>query len=175
MFQILFQLLWKMPQELCTLACTTGEYSTVHSSHLFRDPLPASVRWHKGRVVIVGDAIHATLPYLGQGANQGIEDAAFLAKSLTDPKYSSIEEALVGFHEARHKKVGVMFCRILQYEVFDLVNKSTMMGKLELAKSDIGSTLRDFTFKMANKSGQLGNVFVKIWKQNAEDAAKSVQ
>ena len=60
-------------------------------------------------MVILGDAAHATLPYLGQGANQAIEDAAFLAKSLADPKFKTVEEALVDYHEARHKKVRI-FC-----------------------------------------------------------------
>jgi 2-polyprenyl-6-methoxyphenol hydroxylase-like FAD-dependent oxidoreductase len=31
--------------------------------------------WHKGRVVLLGDAVHATTPHLGQGAGMAIEDA----------------------------------------------------------------------------------------------------
>lgn len=39
--------------------------------------------WHKGRVVLLGDAAHATTPNLGQGASQAIEDAYALADSLS--------------------------------------------------------------------------------------------
>ena len=41
-----------------------------------RQPPP----WHKGRVVIVGDAAHASTPYLSQGAAMGIEDCIVLAE-----------------------------------------------------------------------------------------------
>ena len=45
------------------------------------DPLP---RWSDGRVVLVGDAAHATTPGVGQGAAQAIEDAVVLAGRLAD-------------------------------------------------------------------------------------------
>lgn len=43
------------------------------------DPLP---RWSSGRVTLLGDAAHAMLPFLAQGAAQAIEDAAALAGAL---------------------------------------------------------------------------------------------
>jgi salicylate hydroxylase len=39
-------------------------------------------RWCAGRVALLGDACHAMLPYLAQGAAQAIEDAAVLANCL---------------------------------------------------------------------------------------------
>lgn len=44
-----------------------------------RDPLEA---WSRGRVTLLGDAAHAMLPYLAQGACQAIEDAAVVARCL---------------------------------------------------------------------------------------------
>jgi 2-polyprenyl-6-methoxyphenol hydroxylase-like FAD-dependent oxidoreductase len=38
--------------------------------------------WHRGRVVLLGDAVHATTPHLGQGAGMAIEDAIVLAEEL---------------------------------------------------------------------------------------------
>ena len=38
--------------------------------------------WHKGRIVLLGDAVHATTPHLGQGAGMAIEDAVVLADEL---------------------------------------------------------------------------------------------
>lgn len=44
-----------------------------------REPIPT---WSQGRVVLLGDAAHPMLPYLGQGATAAIEDALVLARSL---------------------------------------------------------------------------------------------
>ncbi len=44
-----------------------------------REPLP---KWTKGRATIMGDAAHAMLPYLGQGACQAMEDGVVLASAL---------------------------------------------------------------------------------------------
>ncbi len=47
------------------------------------------VRWSKGRITLLGDACHPTLPFLGQGGVMAIEDgyiiAACLKKYFTDP------------------------------------------------------------------------------------------
>lgn len=44
-----------------------------------RSPMP---RWSEGHATLLGDACHATLPFLAQGAAMAIEDAAVLARSL---------------------------------------------------------------------------------------------
>src|SRR6266496_6237734 len=46
--------------------------------------IPTQPVWHKGRVVLVGDAIHAVSPSAGQGASLAVEDAIVLAKCLRD-------------------------------------------------------------------------------------------
>lgn len=38
--------------------------------------------WHRGRVGLLGDAVHATTPHLGQGAGMAIEDGLVLAEEL---------------------------------------------------------------------------------------------
>lgn len=38
--------------------------------------------WFKGRVVLIGDAVHGTIPQLGQGASLAIEDAVVLGELL---------------------------------------------------------------------------------------------
>jgi salicylate hydroxylase len=43
-------------------------------------PLPS---WSGGRIVLLGDACHPTLPFLAQGAAMAIEDAAVLASCLS--------------------------------------------------------------------------------------------
>jgi 2-polyprenyl-6-methoxyphenol hydroxylase-like FAD-dependent oxidoreductase len=38
--------------------------------------------WYKNRVILIGDAVHATIPQLGQGAGLALEDAVVLAELL---------------------------------------------------------------------------------------------
>jgi 2-polyprenyl-6-methoxyphenol hydroxylase-like FAD-dependent oxidoreductase len=46
--------------------------------------IPCQPAWHKGPVVLVGDAVHAVSPHAGQGASMALEDAIVLAKCLRD-------------------------------------------------------------------------------------------
>ena len=41
-------------------------------------------RWSAGRVTLLGDACHAMLPFMAQGAAQAIEDGATLAACLAE-------------------------------------------------------------------------------------------
>jgi salicylate hydroxylase len=43
---------------------------------------PPAPHWSTGRVTLLGDAAHPTLPYLAQGAAMAIEDAAVLTRAL---------------------------------------------------------------------------------------------
>lgn len=44
--------------------------------------VPPLDTWRRGRAVLLGDAAHAPLPYLGQGAAQAIADAVVLGREL---------------------------------------------------------------------------------------------
>ena len=58
--------------------------------------------WHKGRVVLLGDAVHATTPHLGQGAGMAIEDSIVLAEELA--KADTPEEAFKAYRERRFER-----------------------------------------------------------------------
>ena len=58
--------------------------------------------WHKGRVVLLGDAVHATTPHLGQGAGMAIEDAIVLAEELTQAE--TPEAAFQAFRDRRFER-----------------------------------------------------------------------
>lgn len=55
--------------------------------------------WHRGRVVLLGDAVHATTPHLGQGAGMAIEDSIVLAEELA--RAATPEEAFAAYHARR--------------------------------------------------------------------------
>ncbi len=44
-----------------------------------------STRWSSQRITMLGDAVHATLPYMAQGAAMAIEDAALLSRAIELP------------------------------------------------------------------------------------------
>ncbi|MGO4690366.1 FAD-dependent monooxygenase [Glaciibacter sp. 2TAF33] len=68
-----------------------------------RNPLPT---WTKGRLTLLGDAAHAMLPHLGQGANQSIEDGAALATLLEAADPTRIPEALAVYENLRRARVA---------------------------------------------------------------------
>lgn len=59
-------------------------------------------RWSRGRVVLVGDAAHATAPTLSQGAAMALEDAVVLAESLGAA--GSVEAALAAYESRRRRR-----------------------------------------------------------------------
>ena len=62
--------------------------------------------WHKGNVVLVGDAAHPTTPNLGQGACMAIEGAYLLAQCLGKYGISALAlERYEASHYGRAKEV----------------------------------------------------------------------
>jgi salicylate hydroxylase len=70
-----------------------------------RDPLP---RWTNGRLTLLGDAAHAMLPHLGQGANQAIEDAFALAILLRGVSADDLPGALVRYEQLRRERTDLI-------------------------------------------------------------------
>jgi len=59
--------------------------------------------WSRGRVVLLGDAAHPMLPFLGQGAANALEDAMILARCLSAAP--TPEEAFALYQRTRHPRV----------------------------------------------------------------------
>jgi salicylate hydroxylase len=80
-----------------------------------RPPLP---RWSFERVVLVGDAAHPILPFLGLGAALAIEDAVVLSRALA--QIPTLHGAFAAFQHARMQRVdAVRLASIRQGEVIE--------------------------------------------------------
>jgi salicylate hydroxylase len=77
--------------------------STFRSALYDREPLPT---WTKGRLTLLGDAAHAMLPHLGQGANQSIEDGMALATILARASRITAPSALLAYERLRRERVA---------------------------------------------------------------------
>ena len=71
--------------------------------------VPEGIAWTAGNVALLGDAAHAMLPFAAQGAGMAIEDAAVLAKTLSEARPDgpgAIEGALQRYARLRRPRVG---------------------------------------------------------------------
>ena len=66
-------------------------------------PLP----WHSGRIIVLGDAVHAAAPHLTQGAGMALEDAVVLADELSADR--PVEESLAAVGELRFGRAKLVF------------------------------------------------------------------
>lgn len=87
---------------------------------LMRVLMPAP--WFKGRIVLIGDTVHATTPHLASGACIGVEDAIVLAEELNVK--ASVEQALDGFLVRRYER-----CRMV-------VENSGRLAEIEIEGGD---------------------------------------
>jgi salicylate hydroxylase len=73
--------------------------------------MPEGVEWTSGSIALLGDAAHAMLPFAAQGAAMAIEDAAVLAKVLSEDPLASgaqVAAALRRYAKLRRPRVTRM-------------------------------------------------------------------
>ncbi len=71
--------------------------------------VPEGGQWSDGAVALLGDAVHAMLPFAAQGAGMAIEDAAVLAKVLGEAagdNAAGMAAALKRYGQLRRGRVG---------------------------------------------------------------------
>jgi 2-polyprenyl-6-methoxyphenol hydroxylase-like FAD-dependent oxidoreductase len=61
-------------------------------------------RWHTGRVVLIGDAAHASPPHMGQGGCMAMEDAVVLSEVLHEAE--TVENALNAYVTRRRPRTS---------------------------------------------------------------------
>ena len=88
-------------------------------------PLAAGLQpkpWYDGRIVLLGDAVHATTPHLASGAGMAVESGIVLAEELA--KADTVEAGLLAYQERRYLR-----CK-------DVIDSSISVGRLQLAHGD---------------------------------------
>jgi 2-polyprenyl-6-methoxyphenol hydroxylase-like FAD-dependent oxidoreductase len=113
----------------------------AHSQVVYRplEGLLVPRPWHRGRVVLIGDAVHATTPHLASGACIGIEDALVLAEELAGDE--NVASALAAFEQRRWER-----CRMV-------VENSMRLGEIEIAggdKEEHARIMRESLMALAN-------------------------
>jgi hypothetical protein len=94
-------------------------------SHCIYRPLESLLLpqpWFDARVVLVGDAVHATTPHMAAGAGIGIEDGIVLAEELG--RGATVQAALQAFQARRWER-----CRMV-------VENSGRLGEIEISGGD---------------------------------------
>ena len=96
-----------------------------HSQIVFRplEGLLVPRPWSRGRIVLIGDTVHATTPHLASGACIGIEDALVLAEELARGA-QDVPAALAAFEARRWER-----CRMV-------VENSSRLGEIEIEGGD---------------------------------------
>lgn len=98
--------------------------------------------WYKNRVIVIGDAAHATIPQLGSGAALAIEDAVVLTEELQ--KSNSVNDAFANFMNRRLQRCQMVVeasetlgqWEVLEYSGQSLpegANMGMLMGKTTMA------------------------------------------
>lgn len=107
----------------------TDAADTVVSEAWDLAPLPT---WIKGRVVLLGDAAHATTPFAAMGANMAIGDAVSLAELVTSDR--PLAAALQEFQDSRKKRTE------------EVVKHGRTMGRLQQLHAPLLAWMRDQFF-----------------------------
>jgi FAD-dependent urate hydroxylase len=92
------------PPPAAALVEATPAEAMARVDIMYLEPLE---RWFDGRVVLIGDAAHATAPTGGRGAGEAIEDGVALARCIGSPETlaepSRLTSALRSFQEQRQE------------------------------------------------------------------------
>jgi salicylate hydroxylase len=143
----------KMPAELRATAERAERFFNI--GVFLHNPLTP---WSKGRLVLVGDAAHAMPPFLGQGANQAIQDAYCLAQQL----------CAIGTEHASLKEAMDKYEGIRKFPTSKITFNSWFLGFIETQKG-IGAALRDKFFDTVYRLGVAQFIFLDSAKPKVGD------
>ena len=100
-------------------------------------------RWSTDRATLLGDAVHPTLPYMAQGANMAIEDAAVLARCLGSG--DSVTDALRRYERNRAPRTSRIVRESTEHgELFHITDAAEM--REAFIRKDIARSRREWLY-----------------------------
>ena len=107
---------------------------------------------YTGRVILLGDSAHAMPPFLGQGANQALQDAYFLARGISRVNQQGILSSK-RLTDIQLKRLLGEYQRKRYAHTLQLSLKAFMLGFIETLPGPLGSLFRDSFFRFMDKIG----------------------
>ena len=116
-----------------------------------RRPLPT---WTNGRLTLLGDAAHAMLPHLGQGANQAVEDAVALGVILEGRSSAEVPAMLRAYEDLRRPRTAMIQAEARQNgRRYDSLYESVEQRDAEIRNSAaFRRSLYDYDVEVAARS-----------------------
>jgi 2-polyprenyl-6-methoxyphenol hydroxylase-like FAD-dependent oxidoreductase len=133
----------------CEVVLETPELADLTPLHT----VPRLTRWHRGPIVLIGDAAHAPSPTSGQGASLSIEDAAELAWAIR--RNDNLPSAFTAFETSRRPRVE------------PIVKAASRMNSSK-APGPIGRAIRDATMPTAMRLMANSKVMRKQFEHHIE-------
>ena len=105
--------------------------------------IPHLSTWHKDHICLIGDAVHATSSFTGQGAAMAMDDAVVFAMCLRD--IPQLNQAFTKFEKLRKKRVERMVKTSQQSDKF--MTTTNPIGKL-FRKLLLSYSIKSYTKKL---------------------------
>jgi 2-polyprenyl-6-methoxyphenol hydroxylase-like FAD-dependent oxidoreductase len=117
------------------LLAATPSNSILQTRIADRRPIAA---WHKGKLLLLGDAAHPMTPNLGQGGCQAIEDGVVLGHLFAQLRDGHLAE----------DELGLRYEQLRKARVDRVVEQSFYFGRLANVSNPILIMLRDLAIRM---------------------------
>ncbi|KAI8805199.1 hypothetical protein BJ742DRAFT_775377 [Cladochytrium replicatum] len=100
-----------------------------------RDPIPTWYHLATGRVILVGDAAHPPVPYIGQGAMMAIEDVGVLVRLIRRLACRSSGSSLYLSFERVHRHVLPAYQALRIPRTTKMLASSNALGRMQLERA----------------------------------------